>query len=155
MDALGSAPAPSVRVLTLATGNKCAGCRLECKDGNALADSHAEVLACRALRRYIWVELGEMWNGHDDHGDSCLHRAAEESMRGRIAGGDGSFRLLERREGFLALRRDVKLVLYVSDAPCGDASVPRHREFRPKACNGSQPREVAGSAKADTARGAV
>ena len=63
-------------------------------DGWVLRDCHAEVLCRRGLLR----ELLEETNG-------------------------GTLRLLEKRDGSYQLQPDTTLHLYVSDSPCGDASI--------------------------------
>ena len=44
-------------VVALGTGTKCVGASARCPRGRALADSHAEVIARRALRYYLLAEL--------------------------------------------------------------------------------------------------
>ena len=47
----------NLEILTLATGNKCLGICKMCRNGTVINDSHAEVLARRALKLLLWNEL--------------------------------------------------------------------------------------------------
>ena len=51
--------APPV-VVALGTGTKCLGADRRCPEGLALADSHAEVLARRALVLYMYDEIDRL-----------------------------------------------------------------------------------------------
>ena len=93
-----------LRVVALGTGSKCLGGSLRARD--LVSDSHAEVVARRALLRWV---LGEVERGENERRrapgaafDSPLERA-----------GTGRWRM---RPGFA-------LHLYVSQTPCGDCSV--------------------------------
>lgn len=90
------------RVVAAATGNKCVGRRELDVDGLVVNDCHAEVLARRALLRYLYADA------------IAFHQ-----------GGDRSASLFEWREGTqrLALRAEHSLHLYISEAPCGDAAI--------------------------------
>ncbi|CAN0229489.1 unnamed protein product, partial [Hapterophycus canaliculatus] len=82
-----------LRVVSLATGNKCVGNGQIPDDGSVVHDSHAEVLARRALLLRLWKELRLRAPGD--------------------GGGGGGWRL----------KTHLRLHLYISDAPCGDASI--------------------------------
>jgi len=94
-------------VLSLATGTKCAGVGVvegEGKEAGAVvSDSHAETLARRGLHRYLFKSL-----------------IAE--LRG-LSQVDGGILELVPDTGKFRLRKGFELVLYVSDSPCGDASI--------------------------------
>lgn len=94
-------------VLSLATGTKCAGVGMvegEDKEAGAvISDSHAETLARRGLQRYLFKSL-----------------IAE--LRG-CAQNNGGILELVQDTGKFRLRKGFELVLYVSDSPCGDASI--------------------------------
>mgnify|MGYP000188358145 CR=1 FL=1 len=46
-------PPHELTVLTMGTGTKCVAESKRCRDGNILMDSHAEVIARRALKRCV------------------------------------------------------------------------------------------------------
>jgi tRNA-specific adenosine deaminase 1 len=82
-------------VVSCATGTKCTALR---NDGKILHDSHAEVLCRRGLLRVLWKEINQ--SQHET-------RRLLESIQGN------KFRF----------RSDTQLHLYISDSPCGDASI--------------------------------
>ncbi|KAH9938484.1 uncharacterized protein B0H18DRAFT_1081130 [Fomitopsis serialis] len=88
-----------VKVISLATGSKCLPTDRFAKEGDALHDSHAEVLARRGAVCWLMTEL-------------------------RRASGDqqDSAWLRRTHDGRYSLRDGVHLHLYVSTVPCGDAS---------------------------------
>ena len=84
-------------VVSMATGSKCCGpgvINSSSAGGYVLHDSHAEVLAKRA---FTYALLEEMRNGHG--------------------------RLLERSSSKFSLRGGIKFHLYISESPCGDATI--------------------------------
>ena len=84
-------------VVASATGTKCTAQR---QDGCIVHDSHAEVLVRRGLVRVLWTEIQ---NHARDHPRRLLERVSNDLFR---------------------LKKSiVGLHLYVSDAPCGDASI--------------------------------
>ncbi|KAF4583296.1 tRNA-specific adenosine deaminase [Ophiocordyceps camponoti-floridani] len=90
--------------LALATGMKClAADRLATAAGNVLHDWHAEVLAIRTFNRFLL--------------DECLSLSRDGASASNIivfaSGTSPPFRI----------RPDVKLHMYSSEAPCGDASM--------------------------------
>ncbi|KAK1222411.1 hypothetical protein PQX77_014744 [Marasmius sp. AFHP31] len=90
---------PSIKPIAIGTGTKCLPASRLPFQGEALHDSHAEVLARRAAIRWFIEEIG---------------RAA-----------DGIYVspwLFKTKEGLYALRDGVQLGLYVSTPPCGDSS---------------------------------
>ena len=102
-DASGSVP----QVLALGAGNKCLG-RASLRGGSArglvLHDCHAEVLARRAFARGLIEEAAV-------HAKLCADGGA--CSRGLLKH-DAAARLFSLRDG-------VRLHLYISDSPCGDA----------------------------------
>ncbi|KAI0311147.1 adenosine deaminase/editase [Amylostereum chailletii] len=88
----------TTKVVSIGTGSKCLPeARLPLR-GDALHDSHAEVIARRGFVRWIMEEIG------------------------RAAAGMTSLWLMRGEDGRFTLRQDVHLYLYVSTPPCGDAS---------------------------------
>lgn len=106
------------RVLSLATGSKCVGARDMRPDGCVLNDSHAEVLARRAFKLYVLREIAA-------HRTRCCSEAGgAPSTPATARCGFGILRHDERTQpGSFTLRRGVSLHMYISDSPCGDASV--------------------------------
>ncbi|KAF9871906.1 hypothetical protein CkaCkLH20_10538 [Colletotrichum karsti] len=98
--------------LSLATGMKCLpASKLPQAKGNALHDWHAEVLAIRAFNRHLLDECRRLLNAPENHPDSSLlrRRAPREVSP-------------DAPQPF-TLRDDVRLHMYCSEAPCGDASM--------------------------------
>jgi tRNA-specific adenosine deaminase 1 len=100
-----------LEVVTIATGNKCLGQSKLCEHGTVVNDSHAEILARRALKLLLWDDLR-------------LH----------LKGGNGTPTLLEPYDGRhgesstdgnvqYEVPEGVSLHLYISETPCGDASI--------------------------------
>lgn len=91
------------RVLAAATGTKCLGRRDLNAHGLVVNDCHAEILARRAMLRYLYAELLGYEAGAVPPGESIFEPHAES--------------------GRLTLKRDCALHLFVSETPCGDASI--------------------------------
>lgn len=97
------------RVLAAATGNKCVGRRELDADGLVVLDCHAEVLARRALLRYLYCEAASARvNGGETPPSSAFEWDADASR--------------------LGLREQFQLHLYISEPPCGDAAIYPLRE---------------------------
>ncbi|KAF9269766.1 adenosine deaminase/editase [Marasmius fiardii PR-910] len=90
----------SIKPISISTGTKCLPSSLLPSRGEALHDSHAEVLARRAAIRWFQEEIGRMSDG--SYSSSWLFRAI-----------DGKYSLLD----------GVRIGLYVSTVPCGDSSI--------------------------------
>lgn len=110
MAAIVAENAGALRVVSLATGTRCFPGVPEDPDGT-LRDSHAEILARRAFQRYALGELAAL-------GPAGAEQPAALFERCDAGAGPGPpFRM---KDG-------VALHLFVSDAPCGDASIYRLR----------------------------
>eukprot|EP00747_Dinoflagellata_sp_TGD_P010902 gnl/TRDRNA2_/TRDRNA2_120275_c2_seq1.p1 gnl/TRDRNA2_/TRDRNA2_120275_c2~~gnl/TRDRNA2_/TRDRNA2_120275_c2_seq1.p1 ORF type:complete len:367 (-),score=38.04 gnl/TRDRNA2_/TRDRNA2_120275_c2_seq1:58-1086(-) len=99
---------PSLRILALGSGTKFMPSDVARSDEvrrERVRDSHAEILARRALCRYLYREMAE-------HHDSATCRQNSNGILEPCETGTGRWRL---RDG-------VTLHLYVSTAPCGWAS---------------------------------
>jgi hypothetical protein len=112
-------------VVSCATGTKCCAVSVAATnpelpvaaaaaipDGSILADSHAEVLVRRGLLRVLWKEL---------------QAAATTAVAAEDARNMESNNLLQRVSdeygNKFRLQRDIQLHMYISDSPCGDASI--------------------------------
>ncbi|KZV71413.1 hypothetical protein PENSPDRAFT_577733 [Peniophora sp. CONT] len=87
-----------LKVISLGTGSKCLPTERLPACGDALHDSHAEVIARRGFIRWLLEEI----------------RRDQQSIPSEWLSGSG--------ESGYALRDDVHVYLYVSTVPCGDAS---------------------------------
>lgn len=110
-------------VLSLATGTKCAGVGViqgeNCAEGAIVSDSHAEVLARRGLMRYLCKSiLGELWGFHLSENSVSILEFSADLQKFRI-------------------KSNVKLFLYISDNPCGDACIYHQQSM--KAFTGAKP----------------
>eukprot|EP00052_Salpingoeca_macrocollata_P014072 m.110010 g.110010 ORF g.110010 m.110010 type:complete len:440 (+) comp19173_c2_seq1:31-1350(+) len=108
----------SLCCVALSTGSKCLGPSKICKQGGTLIDSHAEVLACRALKKYFYS-----WLRANCAGD----QSPLEAVPGPAAAG---FRV----------RAHICYHLYVSQAPCGDASIFEEAATADRASNSAAKR---------------
>tara|TARA_B110000208_G_scaffold190493_1_gene254524 strand:- start:1038 stop:2678 length:1641 start_codon:yes stop_codon:yes gene_type:complete len=100
-------PPRPLSVVALATGTKCVGgsSASSARDDAVVCDSHAEVLARRALVRWL-LDQASLATCASESDDSVFIRPPSGSGR-------------------LQLRSTVKLHMYVSQAPCGDATITR------------------------------
>ncbi|KAI9478846.1 MAG: adenosine deaminase/editase [Benjaminiella poitrasii] len=85
----------SVQVVSLGTGLKCLPYSKLCKTGDVLNDSHAEIIARRGFIKYLLNQLKQP--------------------------NESSPFILEN--GSLVQRRDYSFHMYISQSPCGDASM--------------------------------
>ncbi|PON29623.1 hypothetical protein TGAM01_v201872 [Trichoderma gamsii] len=118
--------------LALATGMKCLpASKLAEAKGVAIHDWHAEVLAIRTLNRYLLDECQSIVDGDHDGFGAIL------------------FKNEDRNEEYTTpfrVRDDVKLHMYCSEAPCGDASM----ELIMAAQEDDSPWQLPSSTPADT-----
>ncbi|CAN6487409.1 unnamed protein product [Victoria cruziana] len=101
-----SGPSQELRVVALGTGTKCLGSSLLSPRGDLINDSHAEVIARRALLRFFYGEVARINNGTMSD-TSCL-----------------PFEIATDAQGDLKYKMKLgwELHLYISQLPCGDAS---------------------------------
>ncbi|CAI5711698.1 unnamed protein product [Peronospora effusa] len=97
------------RVLTAATGNKCLGRRDLNADGFVVNDCHAEVLARRALLRYLYIEALLWKENKSESNEQSIFEYHSTSRR-------------------LVLKPQHSLHLFISEAPCGDAAIYELRQ---------------------------
>jgi hypothetical protein len=121
----GSEASCSCWVVSCATGTKCTAVR---RHGRILHDGHAEVLARRGLVRVLQNEIICYNNSNTNNGattendnkgvlssQSLLEIMSHDTS---ISGGANTAILPQFR-----LRKNLRLDLYISDSPCGDASI--------------------------------
>lgn len=99
----------TAKVLSLGTGSKFLSAGFFDVNGEALIDSHAEVVARRGLIRHFYDEI----------------------LNPALYGDRNLFDKPEKRMGMYKLKSNIKLHLYVSTAPCGDCRVFSHANKRP------------------------
>lgn len=107
-----------IRVLSLATGTKCVGPQsMAVGDaGGIVSDSHAEVLARRGFIRYLSKSL-------------VAHLQGQESWLLKQDGTGGKMRIKE----------NVRIYLYISDNPCGDACIYHQQQGAKLSFTGAKP----------------
>jgi tRNA-specific adenosine deaminase 1 len=97
----------ALKVVSMGTGSKCLPVTRLSPRGDALHDSHAEVLARRGLVRWLLEEV-------------CRDRA-----------GAASLWLVRTTSGAYALREGVRLHFYVSTVPCKITFASTRRQANP------------------------
>ncbi|KAK9103305.1 hypothetical protein Sjap_020559 [Stephania japonica] len=121
---LVSSPSRGLQVVALGTGTKCLGRSRLSPRGDVVNDSHAEVVARRALMRFFYSEVGRL----REHGNG-----SRESVGGMDT--DLLFQFDNDGPGQVkcTVRPGWQLHLYISQLPCGDASTsfstPRTRDL--------------------------
>ncbi|XP_004510811.1 tRNA-specific adenosine deaminase TAD1 isoform X2 [Cicer arietinum] len=114
-----SSPSNELKVVALGTGTKCIGRSLLRPFGDVVHDSHAEVIARRALIRFFYTQIQYL--------SETSNKSAPSSGGKRLKVDDSNlaFELdtgcLNRRK--YTLRKGWKLHMYISQLPCGDASL--------------------------------
>ena len=113
-----------LKVLSLATGTKCCGEGEHAswrKHGTIVNDSHAEVLARRSFHLHVINSISALF--------FCENQKKQTKKDNLIASSDeeatgfNDENILELVNGKARLRNGIKLNLYISDNPCGDASI--------------------------------
>ncbi|KVH89113.1 Adenosine deaminase/editase [Cynara cardunculus var. scolymus] len=97
-----------LKVVAMGTGTKCIGRSRLSVSGDVLNDAHAEIVARRALVRYFYSEI-QKGSAQFPVG------SATDSIFYQEAGGFGN--------GKYKMRPGWQLHLYISQLPCGDASL--------------------------------
>ncbi|XP_028096820.1 tRNA-specific adenosine deaminase TAD1 isoform X3 [Camellia sinensis] len=115
-----SSPSQELQVVALGTGTKCIGRSLLSPRGDIVNDSHAEIIARRALLRYFYAEIHCLTNINS----KLQHTNGSIPLQGD--GVTNSLFYLDTDglgQGKYKMRAGWKLHLYISQLPCGDASV--------------------------------
>ncbi|KAJ1381306.1 Adenosine deaminase/editase [Sesbania bispinosa] len=114
-----SSPSNDLKVVALGTGTKCIGRSLLRPYGDVVHDSHAEVIARRALMRFFYTQIQHLTE------TSSKHAPSNGSKRLKIDDGNLAFELDPQclNKGKYTMRKGWKLHMYISQLPCGDASL--------------------------------
>ncbi|KAI3365930.1 hypothetical protein L3Q82_009694 [Scortum barcoo] len=91
-------------VICVSTGTKCINGEYMSDRGLALNDCHAEIVARRALIRYLYSQLEHFLSNHKEEQQKSIFTRC----------GD--------RQGF-RLKENIQFHLYISTSPCGDARI--------------------------------
>ena len=123
----------STWVVSCATGTKCTTLR---KEGMIVHDCHAEVLARRGLIRVLQLEMihnnveqNQRQQEQEQKEQEQEQKEQQSSLttRDRRTSPSPSFHLLEpviaQGQTKFQLRKNLQLHFYISDSPCGDASI--------------------------------
>ena len=116
-DAVPDAPP---RVVALGTGTKCLPASSRCPRGEALSDSHAEVIARRAFVRFLYDELERATS---DDGDGETKRDATDANASTRSVPIVEWVATTTTTTPFRLRGGVRVHLYATQSPCGDASI--------------------------------
>lgn len=116
------------QVVAMGTGTKCLSAQKRSSQGDLVNDSHAEIIARRALILWLYAEIQAAVSQDEleANGDTC--------NKGNLA---SIFTLTSR--GRFELHKGVQLHMFISQPPCGDACV-----FESPAANRSQISTTAG-----------
>ncbi|XP_022896361.1 tRNA-specific adenosine deaminase 1-like isoform X2 [Olea europaea var. sylvestris] len=115
-----SNPSQELQVVALGTGTKCIGHSRRSSRGEVVNDSHAEIIARRALLRYFYMEIGcltENFSNHRHNNGRILLHGDEIAYSPLHLGTDNC------GKGKYKLRPGWQLHLYISQLPCGDTSL--------------------------------
>ncbi|XP_050384878.1 tRNA-specific adenosine deaminase TAD1 isoform X2 [Argentina anserina] len=115
-----SSPLQELEVVALGTGTKCLGSSLLSPRGDVVNDSHAEVIARRALIRLFYAQI------------ECLSRVdskeRDDNVSKRLRSDDVERFMFELEQesgdggGKYRMKKGWKLHMYISQLPCGIAS---------------------------------
>ena len=119
-------PSAPPRVVALGTGTKCLPAHSRCARGEALADTHAEIVARRALVRFFHRELHRL--ARDVTSDDAPDAAAAPPPSSSSSPPVGVFEWIDPPPSSpgappVRLRAGVRVHMYATQSPCGDASV--------------------------------
>ena len=113
-----------VKVLSLATGTKCCGEAVHAtvrKHGTIVGDSHAEILARRSFHLHVLESVSALLFQEDGRAQRRHEGSVDPSSEEAV--GFAEENILELVNGKARLRKGLTLNLYISDNPCGDASI--------------------------------
>ncbi|PIN09805.1 tRNA(Ala)(adenine(37)) deaminase [Handroanthus impetiginosus] len=115
-----SSPSQELQVVALGTGTKCIGHTRRSSRGDVVNDSHAEVIARRSLLRYFYTEVVCLTRNYRKHSHT---NGSSELQSDCMANSIFHLSPDELGQGKFRLKSGWQLHLYVSQLPCGDASL--------------------------------
>ncbi|KAJ1917812.1 DNA repair protein rad2 [Mycoemilia scoparia] len=118
------------KCVSLGTGVKCLGGKSIDSDGNLVHDSHAEVIARRGFIRYLYNQIDECILWASENKDPKCSDSGNKSIFVKNNNPEGKPFILRQGSEY----KEIKFHLYISQAPCGDAStesLARHLEENP------------------------
>ncbi|CAM6096799.1 unnamed protein product [Calypogeia fissa] len=122
------------RVVALGTGTKCIGPSRMSTCGDIVNDSHAEVIARRALLRFLYAEMERLCRKGENVGAPHVYGSISAK---RLKTAEPILEWVpESQDKKCRLRPGCQLHLYISQHPCGDACI---FSSSPKGCKGSGP----------------
>ncbi|XP_073118976.1 tRNA-specific adenosine deaminase TAD1-like isoform X2 [Henckelia pumila] len=115
-----SSPTQELQVVALGTGTKCVGHKRRSLNGDVVNDSHAEVIARRSLLRFFYSEIDRLTkiDSKYEHNNRSTELQNEDITKSVFHLNSG---VLGRAK--FKFKPCWKLHLYVSQLPCGDASL--------------------------------
>ncbi|KAI5647264.1 hypothetical protein M9H77_33269 [Catharanthus roseus] len=114
-----SSPTEELEVVAMGTGTKCIGRSRRSSIGDVVNDSHAEIIARRALLRYFYFEI--------QHLTEIYKKCRDNNQNIQLHADDASKTSCLEKTGFgrekFKMKEGWELHLYTSQPPCGDASI--------------------------------
>ncbi|KAI5076841.1 hypothetical protein GOP47_0008906 [Adiantum capillus-veneris] len=107
-----SSPSQDLQVISIGTGTKCLGKARMTANGGIVSDSHAEVIARRALLKFLYCNIEHLVAARNSSSSGLQN----EEIFKNILEWDH-----EKRQ--FRLLTNTSLHLYVSQLPCGEASI--------------------------------
>ncbi|KAI4364740.1 hypothetical protein MLD38_020795 [Melastoma candidum] len=119
-----SSPSQEFEVVAIGTGTKCVGGSSRSCRGDVVNDSHAEIIARRALMRYFYSEIQRLKNSIPKCGNGDAGVAEISTCGGcsTVLNSPIEMVLEDAGKGRYRMRSGWKLHLYISQLPCGLAS---------------------------------
>jgi hypothetical protein len=115
----GAANSPPA-IIAMATGTKVLGASKRRSDGLVVNDCHAEVLARRACLTWLHAEARAACSHELQH---CSNQEQEHQQQEGAQPCGSQILQYDRASHKLCLRPGVRLHMYISQPPCGDASI--------------------------------
>ncbi|XVF80034.1 hypothetical protein PTKIN_Ptkin15bG0038000 [Pterospermum kingtungense] len=114
-----SSPSQDLEVVALGTGTKCVGRSRLSHRGDIVNDAHAEIIARRALLRFLYAEIQRLNDNLNKQGQVETRQLQADGLKNSLFQSDS----YGSGETKYRLRAGWKLHLYISQLPCGVASL--------------------------------